>query len=690
MIGMGRGELLSAVALVVASRQEPSQALRDLAEHDPALRRLSPVATAVGLGWSLPAALRDAGLINAATASHLAGLPPERTAAHLRRLASEDTGRPSPGLLARWFPVWAVLAAVLPSLLLMSVVCLMSGADFPGLYVLFTGRPPRGGMTEHLLMQAWLLLPILMACVAAVWWGLGRMPWVHLITAIDPASERARLTAVLIEDARSGRHDWETTARRWRWLTGTPGRIRQHLQLCGHDLGLALASLGHVPPDRDGRRDWQAADDEARGALHRAQAAGNAWLSAILIAMAITGFFVLSTHPLGLGIGRILFHISWRITRSHGWIDWFPVQFAIMALSAALVAVMAAWLVQVGRWCFVQLRGPGPDWPVVADRLARALDRREPLPSVVAGLTMQVGWPMRRRLDRLATVLHSEPHLGRALLAARVAPRGMAASLATATSQDLPAALIVAGPLRSAGSQVLAVWLPTAAVVAGVIVYIQTRVQPHFLSMLLKTHVHADTAGIATANLLALVTLLVAVPVILLVLVLIDRLGLRHIGWRRRWRGLLLRESLARKDGERAIAARLASTWRRPPARLLAAGEAGDLAAIARCCGWRARTAADLDRALNTDTIRRERRRSLRAVLAQLVLPLLTAGPVGLAAASVMLSMGAMLRGQIDTAHPHGLASGGGWMTWIMHAELDAHERRLELLRTATPVEAPP
>jgi hypothetical protein len=294
MGAMGRAECLAATALVVGARLEPVAALRRLAAEDPGLRRLARVADRLSAGLALPEALAACRLLGAAEARRLSAAGPEALADGLTRLA-QGRAEPVPGeLLARWLPLWAVLVATLPSLLIGSVVALIAGSLYGGLWDVLSLMPERAAPASWWFAQAGATLCAAAVLVAAVW-ILRRTP-LWLATTVSLALERAILLDELVHAARAGA-DGALLYRRWALLTGDGGSVRHILERSGGDIATALVDLGVVPRDAARQPDWAAACAATRLARRQAAEALTPWLTALLIVLGLAGFMTWGLSP---------------------------------------------------------------------------------------------------------------------------------------------------------------------------------------------------------------------------------------------------------------------------------------------------------------------------------------------------------------------------------------------------------
>ncbi len=200
---MGRAEALAAVALVIGARQEPVAALRRMAAEDPALSVLGILAQRCADGQALPDALVASGLLARGDAARLSGLSPALMADELTRLAQRTVQVPTGEVLARWLPLWALLAATVPSLLLGVVVAVIGGALYGGIWHTLGMRSPTHGPAIWWFVQ--LAEVAIAALIVAGLWSLLRMiPYVRRITIFSMRLEKSVAVAELVRSARAG------------------------------------------------------------------------------------------------------------------------------------------------------------------------------------------------------------------------------------------------------------------------------------------------------------------------------------------------------------------------------------------------------------------------------------------------------------------------------------------------------
>lgn len=655
---MGRAEVLAAVALVVGARQEPVSGFRRLAAEDPALKRLETLARQCSAGVALPDALLACRLISRADAGKLAGLPPDPLAAELTRLAQHAAWPPLGEVLARWFPLWAVLAATVPSLAIGAVVSLISSALYGGIWHTLGLTTPTHGLPLWWFVQVGeVVLAALL--VTGCWWFFQRTPFIRRLTTFSPPLARAAAAAELIRSARAGA-DTGSALHTWTRLSGDPAAVRAAHATSGGDVTTTLMSLGVVPRRSDGGPDWDASLAEADRTRTQAAQTLAPWLIAVLVMTGIDGFLTWEMRPMA--------------ELSGGFDGYFSSQFAnnlytkhiVFLAMAACWAVVAMHVLVALRSLRQRLRGPASDWPMVADRVARALDRREDLDQVLRGLRLTVGRPMRRRLE-VALKLPAETHPGTRLAQAGVVPRSLARGLSAADAADLPMLLRSASEVRddhglhAATSQVSTVLVLTL-VLGSIQAYLLKGIIPRFKMMF--DSMHQNYFEIASLTLWAVSISACTVGGIIFVGMVAawgDRRGwwIAGGGWSRLACGLVGRRMLAAGSDESAIARALSALAPRRAARLTGAGNQGDLRGVLAAAGWPVGSAGALDQALTADLHRRDRRRARIALSARLLFPFLVGLPVGLTAVAINLSFVTIEKSVLDIASGKGQSTPG-------------------------------
>ena len=319
-------------------------------------------------------------------------------------------------------------------------------------------------------------------------------------------------------------------------------------------------------------------------------------------------------------------------------------QHALALIILGAGAVVIAALLLIPAWLLGRITGAARDWPLVADRLASALERREPLDEALGNLWLMVGGAMRARLDEAMSL--EEPSPGRRLAAAGVVPAAQAAAIAAAAPEDLPALLRLSA--RDQGDVALR-RLRGYATATLLVVVLFTVWQLWWSGPVLRmcSSLAEQAPGMDRAMLMinASKWFAVAIAGTGIALTLVWALGHRHgwweslAGWDRLARALVLRRLLAAGVREGACAEHLAGLSPRLQPRLIAAGERGDLPGLLAAAGWRVDSPEALDRAFAADLEHRRRRGARGVLIASLLLPLCIAGPVGLAGGGVMLVM---------------------------------------------------
>ncbi len=653
---MGRAEALAAVALIMGARQEPVAALRRMAAEDPALSVLGALAQRCADGLALPDALVASGLLARGEAARLAGLSPALMADELTRLAQRTVQVPTGEVLARWLPLWALLAATVPSLLLGVVVAVIGGALYGGIWHTLGMRSPTHGPAIWWFVQ--LAEVAIAALIVGGLWSLLRMiPYVRRITVFSMRLEKAVAVAELVRSARAGINSLpHFTA--WAQRSGDPVAVRAALAACGGDVTATLMKLGVVSATTDGRPDWDRAIAEtAHHRLHAAQMLAP-WLFAVTIFAGLNGFMSWEVEPINL------------IWNFYSWSASLPSQISVMVsqifswLKIAGGAVLVAHVFLCFGWLMRWLSGPASDVQMVADRMARALDRRFDFDQILIGLRLTVEGPMRRRIDA-ALALTDETHPGARLVKAGIIPQVQAQALSTAEGADLPALLrsMSQSPndygLGAASSHAKCMLLIAVGLMM-VQFYLFVGVIPKFKTMF-------DSLSMNYSGLIQLAEWAVGLSMTMLILAVVgsvvvtwgNRRGWWIAGgsWSRLANGLVLRRMLAVGADEAALARSLSAISPRLSVRLASAAERGDLPGLCAVAGWSVRSPAELEQALAAELIRRDRRRARLALTARLLLPFLVSLPVSLTAVCICLTLGRIRDAQIQMAASH---SGGG------------------------------
>ena len=653
---MGRAEALAAVALVIGARQEPVAALRRMAAEDPALSVLGALAQRCADGLALPDALVASGLLARGDAARLTGLSPALMADELTRLAQRTVQVSTGEVLARWLPLWALLAATVPSLLLGVVVAVIGGALYGGIWHTLGMRSPTHGPAIWWFVQ--LAEVAIAALIVGGLWSLLRMiPYVRRITVFSMRLEKAVAVAELVRSARAGINSLpHFTA--WAQRSGDPVAVRAALAACGGDVTATLMKLGVVSATTDGRPDWDRAIAEtAHHRLHAAQMLAP-WLFAVTIFAGLNGFMSWEVEPINL------------IWNFYSWSASLPSQISVMVsqifswLKIAGGAVLVAHVFLCFGWLMRWLSGPASDVQMVADRMARALDRRFDFDQILIGLRLTVEGPMRRRIDA-ALALTDETHPGARLVKAGIIPQVQAQALSTAEGADLPALLrsMSQSPndygLGAASSHAKCMLLIAVGLMM-VQFYLFVGVIPKFKTMF-------DSLSMNYAGLMQLAEWAVGLSMTMLILAVVgsvvvtwgNRRGWWIAGgsWSRLANGLVLRRMLAVGADEAALARSLSAISPRLSVRLASAAERGDLPGLCAVAGWSVRSPAELEQALAAELIRRDRRRARLALTARLLLPFLVSLPVSLTTVCISLTLGRIRNAQIQMAASQ---SGGG------------------------------
>lgn len=664
MGGMDRAGALAAVALVVGARQEPVALLRRLAQEDPALAELDHVAARLVEGMALPDALVATRLVRRGDAARLATTDPALLAEALMRLAHRRAAPPGGEILAAWFPAWVVLVATLPSLIIGAVVAVVSGGLYGGIWSTL-GLDWRQHLDLASLSGAWWLVQLgvclLMAVGAgALWWVLRRSLGRRGISPFAGGLDRSALFAELLHRLRSG-GDHQRLVERWLWCSGDPWTVNEALAGSDGEPVAAFMELGLIPRAADGRPDWGVALAEADARRRQAAAEVTPWLVALLIIAGVVGFFAWGIGTDGMMIGSLVpSRFGFPLPDAQS--PWSLIAFDQLRKLTMLTVVMVVVANLLFAFGFVvrAIIGAARDWPLVADRLARAIERREDLDTVLRGLRFAVHRPMRRRLDRALDDTRQAP--GPRLAAAGVIPASQARSIAAADGADLPPLLRAAAAvpddhgLGDAMGQAKPMFT-MALVMAAIVGWLAVGVFPKFGMMFQSMHMEMDPAVTLIPRLIdwSLIHIRVVI-VVFLVVTVIHALGRRHgwgrwfDGWGRLMRALILRRQLAEGRNEMELACSLRAVSPRLPRSLESTAAQGDLPGLLAIAGWQVRDAASLDRAVDAHLIATDRRRARLALIVRLLLPVIIAVPVGLTAATTMLMITSLQKRTVDMA----------------------------------------
>jgi hypothetical protein len=493
--------------------------------------------------------------------------------------------------------------------------------------------------------------------VGGLWSLLRMIPYVRRITVFSMRLEKAVAVAELVRSARAGINSLpHFTA--WAQRSGDPVAVRAALAACGGDVTATLMKLGVVSATTDGRPDWDRAIAEtAHHRLHAAQMLAP-WLFAVTIFAGLNGFMSWEVEPINL------------IWNFYSWSASLPSQISVMVsqifswLKIAGGAVLVAHVFLCFGWLMRWLSGPASDVQMVADRMARALDRRFDFDQILIGLRLTVEGPMRRRIDA-ALALTDETHPGARLVKAGIIPQVQAQALSTAEGADLSALLrsMSQSPndygLGAASSHAKCMLLIAVGLMM-VQFYLFVGVIPKFKTMF-------DSLSMNYSGLMQLAEWAVGLSMTMLILAVVgsvvvtwgNRRGWWIAGgsWSRLANGLVLRRMLAVGADEAALARSLSAISPRLSVRLASAAERGDLPKLCAVAGWSVRSPAELEQALAAELIRRDRRRARLALTARLLLPFLVSLPVSLTAVCICLTLGRIRDAQIQMAASH---SGGG------------------------------
>jgi len=698
-----RAAALAAVALVVGAGHEPVAALRALAAGDPGLGVLNALAARLHAGVPLANALVACRLFTSADAADLGLLPQDALTEALGQQAQQAARPRVVDALARWFPLWAVLAASVPCLAIGLVVRVVSGSDFGGAFDFY--RWPYVAPTPWWMQAAAVLVAL---TVVGLWWWLLRItPVLRLATVFSHAGERAAQTSALLWAARAGRAD-ESAWHRWADWCGD-AHAREVAENAGGDAAAALVALGVLARRADGGLDWDDALADQQRARNRAADALQPLLLVTLAGLVVHGVVSWSTTgpSSGFDLGSLLPGSSWNGPLAHG-------LGSVLTLGiSAIIAVIVVHVLALGLALLRLLAGAGRDWPLVADRVARAIERRDDPDVALRGLRLIVGRAMRRRLERALADREALP--GRRLVAAGVVPAAQARTIAAAEGADLPALLyLAAAPVDDHGMRAAVI---QGGLVALLIALIAGIVAPAYEQLMRSTTASGigfePALGMFSGQIVGLVsmgfadwisagrtsalTLIAVMTLVVLVATIATRRGWLG-GWTTLTRGLVLRRLLAQGADEATCARVIGIGSTRGDARARAAAARGDLPALMAAVGWPVATPAALDRAINAGLIARDRRRAQAGLLVRLVLPMLTAVPVALVSIGVISGFMSVERDGIARAQRGAELFGGAAQLpttmiiryWVERSE-DAGQAAVDLIRPppASPVIAP-
>jgi hypothetical protein len=658
---VGRSEALAAVALAVGARRELPGTLNLLAREDRSLRRLKGVAKRCSAGLPLTTALRKSGLIRRADAARLQDAPPEILAEELSALAERRTRILFGEWLSARLPLWGGLVATVPSLALGAVVALMSQSLYGGIWQTLTATATPRGDARWWITQACVVAAV--TIVIALLWSLLRViPGVRGMTIFSRDLARAHAAVRLLRAARAGSSArvLRRLTRRWAWLSSDVAVVKQAVSDAGGDTTTALMLLGVIPRRADGRPDWHVALAEAERTRMRSAAELTPWLALTLIIAGLLGFFIWGEGPVASGIvGEFLYVLEYsrllddKPVRMIG-IGFMPEEIATavrvgcLVLLNALAAVIMTHAINFLRWLFRCLIGKSLDWPIVADRVARALDRREDLDATLHALRYCVRRPMRWCLD--LALSHREPLPGRRLSESGVVPKAQSTAIECCDTADLPALLraTIQQP-EDHGSGIVIRQGIMIVIVAGMVYYLQWMFLANVMRRMeqIMRSLKIDDPWAATSRfMLKIAGIIIAVAlVVALIATVVHLIGKRFGwwvalgGWARIARALVLRRLLGQGKSEVELARALRAISPQLPQSLEKSAEAGDVRGVFAAAGWPVGSVAELDRALARHLIARDRRRLRLAVCARVALPLILAVPVGLCAAGITLSL---------------------------------------------------
>jgi hypothetical protein len=657
MIGrLGRAEVLAAVALVVGARQEPITAFRRLAADDPDLGRLSDLAQHLATGVTLPDALVAMKFLSREDATRLALLPPATLAGELTRLAQSTAWPPLGEVLSRWLPVWVILVATIPSLLLGAIVAVVAGSLYGGIWHSLGFYEPVHGPAVWWLVQL-AEAAVALGVVTGAWMLIRRIPVMRYLTVFSLDLNRAAALAALVRDARSGCDTWRTLTA-WIRVSGDPAGVRAAVAQCGGDTTAALISLGVVPRDAQGRPDFEIALCETEAARNRSAESLAPWLIAVLVLAGLYGFLTWEMEPnlrllMWWNWDKFVWYFDLTMVALLGIQVLTILKIAGFALLAAHGLLLLAW---ISRW----ISGSARDWPLVADRVARAMDRREDVRIVLQGLRLVVGAPMRRRLD-IALSLGNEHHPGWLLARSGAVPQAQVEILTHSEAADVPTILrsLSETPddqlLRSTASQAIALMF-LVGLLTLLQFYLLETIFPKYKTMMDAFNMSGGRIwGLSYwAAWLGVIGFCVFVAAGTW-LALAQRLGWWAAGgdWPRLARGLVLRRMLAAGASESTLATAVGAITPRLMIGCTAAAQRGDLPGVLAEAGWPVPSSAGLERAISADLLVRDRRKSRLALGCRLVMPFLAGLPICMTAMAVMMGLCSIQRSVIDIASSH-------------------------------------
>lgn len=663
-----RVEVLSALALAARGREPLAAGFARIATDQPELRpwlsRLAPL----GRGAEAVPLLRDLRLIDADQARWLARREgTERFAAGLDRVAIGGAAIDRSFALVRDAPVLLLLVAGGLPWLLWS---LLDGVGY-GLVQVELGLNFRLSTTAAflhripwplqaaslvglvavlwLVLRAWRYQPII-RYLLPLWCPSAWRAWLGCRLLLHAEAEGRRAPLPLGErwqrrlerllrlpgsepEAPAWRRDWRLY---WFLTWFRVGRDRRALlaeDAQQVDLVSRLRVLGLIV---DGPRgvDWDASLARAQVSLERAVARVRPWIWSAVAILTVFGF------GRTLGAAVIQATVWWS-----GWAYRPPLEavvvanFLLLQLSLVGSGVLALIVVQI-PWVPSRLITWGHRRRIgatICAGVARCVRARGALGDTFDALAVELPWLYRWRLRHAAALAREGADPVTALARARALPPAVIRALRAGADLG-PDALASACELEAAVEpqrHEVAVVMPYALAMVAIGLYLLTAVVPRFGKMLRSLRIDLPD------NLQVLVAVIEAIPgtwpanfIVGMVLVLLLgqiaswSWGRWFPGSQRLRRGAMLLAGLAGGADEGRLARCLAATWSRPPPRLAAAGAAGDLPAILRCCGWSVSGATPLAVALGRARARRAALAEAGRFVLRLLLPLLLAVPV--------------------------------------------------------------
>lgn len=613
-----RHEALAALVLLLRRGEALAAGLSDLSQDDPDLRRLcAGLVARLQRGEDLGRALVAERLLRPDEAATLGEYPGGALERLTGRLAAERAG----ARLLRWYPLWLAAWWLLPGLVLTVVVEAVARHPFALLTLRQTCLSPGLALTAGLGLGFWLIV----SCLLNHRWGQ------PLAMLLMPGARRALLARRLLDQAAAGPVSTSWWRERRLWHASGFEKAATAADPLAALVADHLLVLG-----TDGRPDWpqsfQRCDEEVRSRLGPARAV----LIFGLVLAALGGF----AQFLGLQnlSDSALLGLSGESMLGLG------------ALLGGLVLVQLP--LALGRrllngWSW------NPAWPRVASQLATALERREDGLVAIGGCRPILPFGLRSRLDAACLELSAgQGHslmtvLGRAGII-NAAQRQSALAAEQAGSEALIAWLRQEGAVSAASSAAATQLQVQLLLFLFISSYLATFVLPKFSIMLSSLGLGAEAPW--SLNLIRSVCSSWWPWLILGGLTVAGVISRRQGWWqgqreeRRLQRGELLVRGLASGRSEADLAATLAWTWRTPPSGLDSAAWRGDWGKLLTLAGWGACTPATLAEAVDLDRLRHGRSRARVIALSLVLVPILTALPVGLTLHSVMASIAVINR----------------------------------------------